>query len=238
MNQAAVAAWIATLQAGDAVAVYDGSRPLFETKVVRRTTTGMVVCEPGGTFKPTGYPHGRLADQSRRLRPVQVESKVPDYQGRNPDGFGFVDVCGDEWKGYINFFWKDYCLALLPPPLATEIRAAIILARQNGDRTGTQGVAGQMDLLPKPAQGKTASARPKPHQQSITTGKTLFIANKGTRDELTITAQSDGIFQIDNVPGLRGKAWMEFPRGGKSIASCKATATRIFGEPQVWEPVK
>ena len=88
MNQADVTEWITTLKAGDAVAVYDGSRHLFEAKVLRRTTTGMVVCEPGGTFKPTGYPHGRLADQSRRLRPIQVESKVPDYQGPNPDGFG------------------------------------------------------------------------------------------------------------------------------------------------------
>lgn len=47
------------------------------------------------------------------------------YNGPNPDGFGFVDVVGDEFKGFINLFWKDQVLALLPPPIATEIRAAI-----------------------------------------------------------------------------------------------------------------
>ncbi|HDS1721728.1 hypothetical protein NPS53_09460 [Pseudomonas putida] len=233
MNQAAVTAWIATLKAGDAVAVYDGSRPLFETKVVRRTTTGMVVCEPGGTFKPSGYPHGRLADQSRRLRPVKTQPAEPDYQGWNPDGFGFVDVCGEEWKGYINFFWKSQCLALLPPPIATEIRAAIISARKNGDRTGTQGVGCHMDLLPKPAQSKPA-AQAAPRQHVLTPGKTLFVANKGTPDELTIEMKVDGTFRIDNVFGDRGKRWLEFPRIGKNVAACKGIATRIFGEAQEW----
>jgi len=237
MNQADVTEWITTLKAGDAVAVYDGSRHLFEAKVLRRTTTGMVVCEPGGTFKPTGYPHGRLADQSRRLRPIQVESKVPDYQGPNPDGFGFVDVRGDEWKGYINFFWKDQCLALLPPPIATEIRAAIIQARQNGDRTGTQGVAGHMAQLPKPAQGKPAP-QPAPRQSVVPPGKALLVANKDTPDQLTIEMKGDGTYRIDNVFGERGKRWLEFPRVGKSIPACKSIATRIFGEPQVWVPVE
>lgn len=49
------------------------------------------------------------------------------YNGPNPDGFGFVDVVGDEFKGFINLFWKDQVLALLPPPIATEIRAAIAI---------------------------------------------------------------------------------------------------------------
>ncbi|MQT58023.1 hypothetical protein GHO41_11785 [Pseudomonas sp. FSL R10-0399] len=31
------------------------------------------------------------------------------------------------------------------------------------------------------------------------------------------------------------KAWLEFPRTYATIAACKASATRVFGEPQVWE---
>ncbi|PWD01969.1 MULTISPECIES: hypothetical protein [Pseudomonas] len=231
MDQLAVTAWIATLNAGDAVAVYDGIKRLFEAKVVRRTDAGMVVCKPGGTFKPNGYPHGQLAAQSQRLRPVDAE---PEDQGINPDGFGFFDLLGDEWQGYINLFWKDFVLACVPPPLATEIRNALILARQNGDRTGALGVAGHMELLPSPSQPKATSPRLARRQQEFTPGKTVLIANQGTRNELTITALADGTYEIDNVYGLRGKQWMEFPRGGKSIASCKATATRIIGEPQEW----
>ncbi|WP_116892992.1 hypothetical protein [Pseudomonas savastanoi] len=231
MDQLAVTAWIATLNAGDAVAVYDGIKRLFEAKVVRRTDAGMVVCKPGGTFKPNGYPHGQLAAQSQRLRPVDAE---PEDQGINPDGFGFFDLLGNEWKGYINLFWKDFVLACVPPPLATEIRTALILARQNGDQTGALGVAGHMELLPKPTHAKTVKTRAASRQLVVTPGKTLFVANRGTSDELIITAQADGTFKIDNVDGGRGKKWLEFPRSGKSIGSCKATATRIFGETQDW----
>lgn len=235
MDQVAISAWIASLSAGDTVAVYDGIKRLFEAKVIKRTDGGMVVCKPGGTFKPNGYLHGNSTSQSQRLCPVDA---VPEDQGINPDGFGFYDVLGDEWKGHINLFWKDFVLARLPPPLSTEIRAALILARQNGDRTGALGVAGHMDLLPKPTHAKTVKSRPVSRQLVVTPGKTLFVANRGTSDELTITAQADGTFQIDNVDGGRGRKWLEFPRGGKSTGSCKATATRIFGEPQEWLTVE
>lgn len=235
MNQAALTAWIATLTPGDTVGVFDGSRLVFESKVIRRTSTGMIVCDPGGTFKASGYPHGRLADQSRRLRPVQEKAAGEEGHGKNPYGFGFVDVCGEAWKGHINLFWKDFPLALVPPPIATEIRAALILAHQNGDRTGAQALAPHLDKLSKPDSAKATNGVRAPRQQSLEAGKTLLVANKGTSDELTITAQADGRYQIDNVYGLRGKSWLEFPRTYTTIAACKASASRVIGEPQVWE---
>lgn len=70
MQQAEVERWVSTLKAGDEVGVFSGSRLLFKTKVAKRTPSGRVVCEPGGTFKSNGDIHGRLADQDRRLRPV------------------------------------------------------------------------------------------------------------------------------------------------------------------------
>lgn len=158
-----------------------------------------------------------------------------DYHGINPDGFGFVDVCGDDWVGHINLFWKDFPLSLVPPPIATEIRAAIILARQNGDRAGVQAVAGYRDKLLDPVPAKPTRPKPALHQQSMEADKLLLIANKGTSDELSITVQPDARYQIDNVYGLRGKAWLEFPRTFRTIAACKAFASRTFGEPQVWE---
>ena len=42
-----------------------------------------------------------------------------------PSGFNSVSVLGDDWKGFINLFWNDHVLALVPPPIATEIRAAL-----------------------------------------------------------------------------------------------------------------
>ncbi|HHQ2714179.1 TPA: hypothetical protein ACSPMB_000007 [Pseudomonas aeruginosa] len=44
---------------------------------------------------------------------------------RNPNGFGFVDVVGKGWEGHLNLFWKEQVLALVPPPIATEIRATL-----------------------------------------------------------------------------------------------------------------
>ncbi|MPQ69498.1 hypothetical protein [Pseudomonas sp. MWU12-2323] len=70
MQQAEVEQWVSTLSAGDEVGVFVGSRLLFKSSVTKRTPTGMVVVEPGGTFKSNGEVHGRLADQSRRLRPL------------------------------------------------------------------------------------------------------------------------------------------------------------------------
>lgn len=70
MQKAEVERWISTLKAGDEVGVYTGSRLLFKTSVAKRTPSGRVVCEPGGTFKPCGDIHGRLSDQDRRLRPI------------------------------------------------------------------------------------------------------------------------------------------------------------------------
>lgn len=152
---------------------------------------------------------------------------------KNSEGFGFVDVVGKEWVGHINLFWKDFPLALVPPPIATEIRAALILARENGDRTGASAVAAYLDLpCPAPAVAQ-ATANKRQHFQVA--GQTILIANKGTRDELTITAQADGTYQIDNSFVGGSKSWVEFPRPGKTIAACKATASRIFGEPQAWE---
>lgn len=235
MNQAALTAWIAKLNPGDTVGIFNGGTLVFVSKVIRRTTTtDMIICEPGGTFKASGYPHGRLADQSLRLRPIQPISGLEDGNEKNPDGFGFTDVCGDAWKGYINLFWKDYPLALVPPPLATEIRAALILARQLGNEASAATLAAHLDSLPSttPALSQSRSSK---RRQQVVTGQPLLIANRGTRDELTITALSDGTFQIDNVYSGGSKSWVEFPRPGKTIAACKATATRIFGEPQVWE---
>jgi hypothetical protein len=73
-NQTFVTEWVSRLVAGECVGVYSGSKLLFEAKIIRVTPTGMVVCEPGGTFKPSGHIHGRLADQSRRIRPLPVEA--------------------------------------------------------------------------------------------------------------------------------------------------------------------
>lgn len=70
MQKAEVERWISTLKAGDEVGVYTGSRLLFKTRVAKRTPSGRVFCEPGGTFKPCGGIHGRLSDQDRRLRPI------------------------------------------------------------------------------------------------------------------------------------------------------------------------
>jgi hypothetical protein len=70
MQQTEVEKWVSTLKPGDEVGVFSGSRLLFKTKVAKRTPSGRVVCEPGGTFKANGDIHGRLADQDRRLRPV------------------------------------------------------------------------------------------------------------------------------------------------------------------------
>ncbi len=70
MLKAEVEQWMTTLSVGDEVGVFAGSRMLFKTKVIKRTPSGRVVCEPGGTFKPTGEIHGRLADQDRCLRPL------------------------------------------------------------------------------------------------------------------------------------------------------------------------
>ncbi|HBO5516256.1 TPA: hypothetical protein L4559_005185 [Pseudomonas aeruginosa] len=58
---------------------------------------------------------------------------------RNPNGFGFVDVVGKGWEGHLNLFWKDQVLALVPPPIATEIRSTLTafkleqLGTENGD---------------------------------------------------------------------------------------------------------
>ncbi|NVL49865.1 hypothetical protein F2S72_08945 [Pseudomonas syringae pv. actinidiae] len=238
MNQAAVSAWIETLKPGDTVGVFTGSRLDFRSKVVRKTASGMIVCKPGGTFKASGYPHGRLADQARVIRPAPESLADQNFEGRNPDGFGFVDVCGEAWKGHINLFWKDFPLALVPPPLATEIRAALILARQAGDRTAATGVAEFAEALTAPPLTAT-SARARPRPQSIPTpAPAVLVANKGSNDELRITPQSDGRYTIDNVQGERGRKWLEFPRTCKSAAACKATASRILCEPQVWETVE
>lgn len=70
MQKAEVEHWMSTLKAGDEVGVYTGSRLLFKTTVAKRTPSGRVVCAVGGTFKPCGDIHGRLADQDRRLRPI------------------------------------------------------------------------------------------------------------------------------------------------------------------------
>lgn len=252
MKQAAVAAWIATLVPGDTAGVFADDQLLFKTKVIRRTDTGRVVCEPGGTFKKTGYPDGRLADESRQLRPVYDQQAVDHGHGKNAEGFGFVDVCGEAWKGHINLFWKDYPLALVPPPIAIEIRSALILARQNGDRTGARSISGYLDQIPAPAPAASVPLKRAQRQQvvvpsnavralkraqqhELVPGKALLVANRGTPDELTITAQHDDSYQIDNVFGSRGKKWLEFPRTYKSVAACKASASRIVGEPQVWE---
>lgn len=234
MNHEAIKTWLATLTPGDTVGVFNGGKLVFESKVIRRTATGMILCEPGGMFKASGYPHGRLADQSRRLRPVQPVAGLEDGDQRNSDGFGFTDVRGQEWEGHINLFWKDYPLALVPPPLATEIRAALILAREVGDRTGAKAVDAHLDRLPSPAPA-VRPPRPSKPQQHVVNGQPLLIANKGTRDELAITAQADGSYEIDNVFIRGSKAWTEFPRLGKTIAACKSMASRIIGESQVWE---
>lgn len=56
----------------------------------------------------------------------RLEVVYKEGEGRNEDGFGFVDVIGDEWKGFINLFWKDFPLALLPPPMAGEVRESLV----------------------------------------------------------------------------------------------------------------
>lgn len=235
MNQAALTEWIATLAPGDAVGIFKGSNQQFETRVVRRTPSGLIVCEPGGTFKASGECHGRLADQSLRLRPVQGKSGIGDGNGKNPDGFGFVDVRGEAWKGHINLFWKDFPLALVPPPIATEIRTALILAQKDVDRTGAHALAPHLDKLPSSKPVQATSQAPVRRQRTLVADITLLVANKDTRDELTITTQADGRYMIDNVSGRTGKAWLEFPRSYATIAACKASASRVFGEPQVWE---
>ncbi len=235
MNQAALTAWIATLAPGYTVGIFNGPNQVFEARVVRRTSSGMIVCEPGGAFKASGEPHGQLADQSHRLRPAQGNAGLADGNGINPEGFGFVDVHGDEWKGHINLFWKDFPLALVPPPIATEIRTALILAQKDVDRTGAHALALHLDKLPLPKPAQATSRAPARLQRSIIADITLLVANKDTRDELTITTQADGRYMIDNVSGHTGKAWLEFPRTYATIAACKASASRVFGEPQVWE---
>ncbi len=70
MQQSEVEKWVSTLKVGDVVGVFSGSRLLFKSRVAKRTPSGRLVCEPGGTFKANGDIHGRLADQDRRLRPV------------------------------------------------------------------------------------------------------------------------------------------------------------------------
>lgn len=70
MKEHEVMAWTATLKVGDMVAVLSGSKLIFESKVESVTKSGRVVCSPGGTFKPNGMICGRLADQSRRIRPA------------------------------------------------------------------------------------------------------------------------------------------------------------------------
>jgi hypothetical protein len=70
MKQDEVDKWLSALKEGDEAGVFSGSRMLFATKVVKRTPSGRVICEPGGAFKANGDIHGRLADQDRRLRPL------------------------------------------------------------------------------------------------------------------------------------------------------------------------
>ena len=235
MNQAALTEWIATLAPGDAVGIFNGRNQVFEASVVRRTSSGMIVCKPGGAFKASGEPHGQLTDQSHRLRPAQGNAGLADGNGKNPDGFGFVDIRGEAWKGHINLFWKDFPLALVPPPIATEIRTALILAQTDGDRTGTHALAPHLDKLPLPKPAQASSHAQAQRQRTLVADKTLFVANKGTRDELTITMLAGGRYQIDNVFSRTGRAWLEFPRTYATIAACKASASRVFGEPQVWE---
>lgn len=74
MKQIAVNDWVARLVKGEKVGVYSGSTFLFSSTVIRFTPTGFVIVEPGGTFKPNGGVHGRLADQSRRIRPLPIEA--------------------------------------------------------------------------------------------------------------------------------------------------------------------
>jgi len=235
MNQEALTAWIATLAPGDAVGIFNGRNQVFEASVVRRTSSGMIVCKPGGAFKASGEPHGQLADQSHRLRPAQGNAGSADGNGKNPDGFGFVDVRGEAWKGHINLFWKDFPLALVPPPIATEIRTALILAQKDVDRTGAHALAPHLDKLPIPKPAQASSHATARRQRTLVADITQLVANKNTRDELTIATQADGRDMIDNVSGRTGKAWLEFPRTYATIAACKASATRVFGEPQVWE---
>ena len=52
-------------------------------------------------------------------RPLQQQLNTP------PSGFNSVSVIGDDWKGFINLCWNDHVLALVPPPIATEIREAL-----------------------------------------------------------------------------------------------------------------
>ncbi|WP_153785264.1 hypothetical protein [Pseudomonas sp. EMN2] len=70
MKEQEVIAWTGALKAGDAVGVFSGAKLVFNTTVESVTKSGRVVCAAGGTFKPNGEIYGRLADQSRRIRPA------------------------------------------------------------------------------------------------------------------------------------------------------------------------
>jgi len=57
----------------------------------------------------------------------QQDQQHPNItQPERSSGFRFVDVVGDDWKGYINLFWGDQPLALVAPPMATAIRSEIV----------------------------------------------------------------------------------------------------------------
>lgn len=67
----------------------------------------------------------------------------------------------------------------------------------------------------------------------------LWIANKGTNAELTITKERDGSFGVDNTRNDRlGKLFEEFPRYSSSVKGCKIAAAKILQEKINWEKVE
>lgn len=71
MNSLQAQEWTQTLGKGDKVGVYSGQIFVYATTVSKRTPSGRIVCEPGGTFLPDGEIFGAMADKSRRIRPLQ-----------------------------------------------------------------------------------------------------------------------------------------------------------------------
>lgn len=75
MTSGQVIEWVASLVAGDIVAVHHSPRlgVVHTDKVERRTPTGRIVCVNGSVFKPDGYLYAANAScyRDRCIRPVQ-----------------------------------------------------------------------------------------------------------------------------------------------------------------------